>query len=148
MMPLKARIAEDMKTALKARETVRLSAIRMLHSEIRKKEVDERVTLDEPAIITVIERMIKQRKESLRQFEAAGRADLAEVERTEITVLCAYLPERMGEAEIDAAIAAAIRASGATSARDMGKLMAILKPQLAGKADMALVSQRVKAQLG
>lgn len=147
-MSLKARITEDMKTAMKAKETVRLGAIRLLLAAIKQKEVDEQIALDEAGIVAVIEKMTKQRKDSLSQYEAAGRTDLAEVERAEITVLAAYLPEKMGEAEINAAINAAVAATGAASAADMGKLMGVLKPQLAGKADMALVSKLVKAKLG
>ncbi len=147
-MSLKARITEDMKTAMKAKETVRLGAIRLLLAAIKQKEVDEQIELDEAGIVAVIEKMTKQRKDSLSQYEAAGRTDLAEVERAEITVLAAYLPEKMGEAEINAAIEAAVAATGAASAADMGKLMGVLKPQLAGKADMALVSKLVKAKLG
>lgn len=147
-MSLKARITEDMKTAMKAKETVRLGAIRLLLAAIKQKEVDEQIELDETGIVAVIEKMTKQRKDSLSQYEAAGRTDLAEVERAEITVLAAYLPEKMGEAEINAAIEAAVAATGAASAADMGKLMGVLKPQLAGKADMALVSKLVKAKLG
>lgn len=147
-MSLKARITEDMKTAMKAKETVRLGAIRLLLAAIKQKEVDEQIELDEAGIVAVIEKMSKQRKDSLSQYEAAGRTDLAEVERAEITVLAAYLPEKMGEAEINAAIDAAAAATGAASAADMGKLMGVLKPQLAGKADMALVSKLVKAKLG
>ncbi len=147
-MSLKARITEDMKTAMKAKETVRLGAIRLLLAAIKQKEVDEQIELDEAGIVAVIEKMTKQRKDSLSQYEAAGRTDLAEVERAEITVLAAYLPEKMGETEINAAIDAAVAATGAASAADMGKLMGVLKPQLAGKADMALVSKLVKAKLG
>lgn len=147
-MSLKARITEDMKTAMKAKETVRLGAIRLLLAAIKQKEVDEQIELDEAGIVAVIEKMTKQRKDSLSQYEAAGRVDLAEVEKAEIAVLAAYLPEKMGEAEINAAIDAAVAATGAASAADMGKLMGVLKPQLAGKADMALVSKLVKAKLG
>jgi uncharacterized protein YqeY len=147
-MNLRTRITEDMKIAMKARETARLAAIRLLWAAIRKKEVDERVELDDNGIIAVIEKQVKQNKDSLSQYEAAGRSDLVDKEQTEITIFSAYLPEKMGEAEIDAAIAAAVAATGATDARDMGKLMGVLKPQLAGKADMALVSKRVKATLG
>lgn len=147
-MTLKARITEDMKTAMKARETLRLGAIRLLLAAIKQKEVDERTELDDAAIVAVIEKMTKQRKDSLSQYQAAGRTDLAEVEQAEITVLAAYLPEKMDEAGINAAIDAAMAATGAASAADMGKLMAVLKPQLAGKADMARVSKLVKARLG
>lgn len=146
-MPLKTRITDDMKTAMKARDTARLGAIRLLLAAIKQKEVDTRTELDDAGIVAVIEKMVKQRKDSLAQYEAAGRADLAEVERAEIAVLAGYLPEKLGAAEIDAAIDAAMAACGASAPADMGKLMAVLKPQLAGKADMALVSQRVKARL-
>jgi uncharacterized protein YqeY len=147
-MSLKARVSEEMKIALKAKETVRLSALRLLLSAIRQKEIDEQTELDDNGVIAVIEKMVKQRKDSLSQYEAAGRADLAEVEQTEITVLSAYLPEKMSEAEIRAAIDDAVAATGATGPKDMGKLMGALKPLLAGKADMALLSKLVKARLG
>ncbi|GHT89616.1 aspartyl-tRNA amidotransferase subunit B [Betaproteobacteria bacterium] len=147
-MSLRSRIQDDMKTALKAKETVRLGAIRLLMSEMRRKEVDERIELDDAGIAAVIDKMIKQRKDSLSQFTAAGRMDLADRESAEIDTLNAYLPEKMSEAEIAAAIDAAIAVTGAARAADMGKLMAVLKPQLAGKADMALVSGLVKARLG
>lgn len=147
-MSLKARITEDMKLAMKAKETVRLGAIRLLLAAIKQREVDERIELDEAGILSIIEKLTKQRKDSLSQYEAAGRADLAEVEKAEIEVLAAYLPAKLSEAEISAAIDAAVTATGATSPADMGKLMAVLKPQLNGKADMALVSKLVKAKLG
>jgi uncharacterized protein YqeY len=147
-MSLRFRIQEDMKTALKAKQTVRLGAIRMLMAAMRQKEVDERIELDETGIIAVLDKMIKQRKDSLGQFEAAGRMDLADKEREEIETLNAYLPEKMDEAAINAAIDQAIAETGAAKAADMGKLMGVLKPQLAGKADMALVSKLVKARLG
>ena len=150
-MNLRSRIQDDMKTALKAKETARLGAIRLLVSEIRRKEVDERIELDDAGIAAVIDKMIKQRKDSLSQFTAAGRMDLADKESAEIDTLNAYLPEKLGEAAIaaaiDAAVAAAVAATGAAKAADMGKLMAVLKPQLAGKADMGLVSRLVKARL-
>lgn len=150
-MSLRSRIQDDMKTALKAKETARLGAIRLLVSEIRRKEVDERIELDDAGIAAVIDKMIKQRKDSLSQFTAAGRMDLADKESAEIDTLNAYLPEKLGEAAIaaaiDAAVAAAVAATGAAKAADMGKLMAVLKPQLAGKADMGLVSRLVKARL-
>jgi uncharacterized protein YqeY len=136
-----------MKTALKAKETARLGAIRLLMSEMRRKEVDERIELDDAGIAAVIDKMIKQRKDSLAQFTAAGRMDLADKESAEIDTLNAYLPEKLGEAAIAAAIDAAVAATGAAKAADMGKLMAVLKPQLAGKADMTLVSKLVKARL-
>ncbi|MDR3055582.1 MAG: GatB/YqeY domain-containing protein [Zoogloeaceae bacterium] len=146
-MSLRSRIQDDMKTALKAKETARLGAIRLLMSEMRRKEVDERIELDDAGIAAVIDKMIKQRKDSLAQFTAAGRMDLADKESAEIDTLNAYLPEKLGEAAIAAAIDAAVAATGAAKAADMGKLMAVLKPQLAGKADMTLVSKLVKARL-
>ena len=146
-MSLKARITEDMKTAMKAKEAGRLAAIRLLLAAIKQKEVDERTELDDAAVSTVIEKLVKQRKDSVTQFEAAGRADLADVEKAEIAILSAYLPEKMGSDEIAAAVTAAVAATGAKGPADMGKLMAVLKPQLAGKADMAEVSKLVKAAL-
>ena len=146
-MSLKARITEDMKTAMKAKEAGRLAAIRLLLAAIKQKEVDERTELDDAAVSTVIEKLVKQRKDSITQYEAAGRADLADVEKAEIAILSAYLPEKMGSDEIAAAVTAAVAATGAKGPADMGKLMAVLKPQLAGKADMAEVSKLVKAAL-
>lgn len=146
-MSLKARITEDMKTAMKAKETARLSTIRLLLAAIKQKEVDERVELDDAAVAAVIEKLVKQRKDSVTQYEAAARQDLADAEKQEITVLAAYLPEKMGSDEVAAAVAAAVAQTGAKSPADMGKLMAVLKPQLAGKADMAEVSKLVKAAL-
>ena len=146
-MSLKARISEDMKSAMKAKETARLAAIRLLLAAIKQKEVDERVELDAAAVNAVIEKLVKQRKDSVTQYEAAGRQDLADAEKAEITVLSAYLPEKMSNEEIAAAVAAAVAQTGASGAADMGKLMAVLKPQLAGKADMAEVSKLVKAAL-
>ncbi len=146
-MSLKARITEDMKTAMKAKEAGRLAAIRLLLAAIKQKEVDERTELDDAAVSTVIEKLVKQRKDSVTQYEAAGRIDLADVEKAEITILSAYLPEKMGSDEISAAVTAGVAATGAKSPADMGKLMAVLKPQLAGKADMAEVSKLVKTAL-
>ena len=146
-MSLKARITEDMKTAMKAKEAGRLAAIRLLLAAIKQKEVDERTELDDAAVSTVIEKLVKQRKDSVTQYEAAGRADLADVEKAEIAILSAYLPEKMGSDEIAAEVTAAVAATGAKGPADMGKLMAVLKPQLAGKADMAEVSKLVKAAL-
>lgn len=146
-MSLKARITEDMKSAMKAKETARLAAIRLLLAAIKQKEVDERVELDDAAVSAVIEKLVKQRKDSVSQYEAAGRQDLADAEKSEIAVLSAYLPEKMSNEEIAAAVAAAVAQTGATGPADMGKLMAVLKPQLAGKADMAEVSKLVKAAL-
>ena len=146
-MSLKARITEDMKTAMKAKEAGRLAAIRLLLAAIKQKEVDERTELGDAAVSTVIEKLVKQRKDSVTQYEAAGRVDLADVEKAEITILSAYLPEKMGSDEISAAVTAAVAATGAKGPADMGKLMAVLKPQLAGKVDMAEVSKLVKAAL-
>ena len=146
-MSLKARITEDMKTAMKAKEAGRLAAIRLLLAAIKQKEVDERAELDDAAISAVIEKLVKQRKDSVTQSDAAGRADLADVEKAEIAILSAYLPEKMGSDEIAAEVTAAVAATGAKGPADMGKLMAVLKPQLAGKADMAEVSKLVKAAL-
>jgi len=146
-MSLRERINEDMKAAMKARETAKLSAIRLLLSAVKQKEVDERITLDDAAVIAVVEKLNKQRKDSVTQYEAAGRNDLANAEKFEITVLAAYLPEQMGADELTAAVDAALAETGATAPSDMGKLMAVLKPRLAGKADMAAVSQIVKDRL-
>jgi len=146
-MSLKARITEDMKSAMKAKETARLSAIRLLLAAIKQKEVDERVELDEAAVTAVIEKLVKQRKDSVAQYEAANRQDLADVEKAEIAILAAYLPEKMSSEETAAAVAAAVAETGAKGPADMGKLMAVLKPRLAGKADMAEVSKLVKAAL-
>ena len=146
-MSLKARITEDMKTAMKAKETEKLSAIRLLLAAVKQKEVDERVELDDNAVIAVIEKLTKQRKDSVTQYEAVGRQELADAEKFEITVLGAYLPEKMSAADTAAAVAAAVAETGASGPADMGKLMAVLKPRLAGKADMADVSKLVKAAL-
>ena len=146
-MSLKARITEDMKSAMKAKEAAKLAAIRLLLAAIKQKEVDERVELDDTGIAAVIEKLVKQRKDSVTQYEAANRQDLADVEKAEIAILATYLPEKMSSAEVAAAVQAAVAQTGATGPADMGKLMAVLKPQLAGKADMAEVSKLVKAAL-
>ena len=146
-MSLKARITEDMKAAMKAKEAAKLSAIRLLTAAIKQKEVDERVELDDTAVAAVIEKLVKQRKDSVTQYEAANRQDLADIEKAEIEILSAYLPEKMGSEEVAAAVAAAVAQTGAKGPADMGKLMGVLKPQLAGKADMAEVSKLVKAAL-
>jgi len=146
-MSLKARITEDMKSAMKAKETAKLGAIRLLLAAIKQKEVDERVELDEAGVNAVIEKLVKQRKDSVTQYEAANRQDLADVEKAEIAILAAYLPEKMSAEETAAAVAAAVAETGAKGPTDMGKLMAVLKPRLAGKADMAEVSKLVKAVL-
>ena len=146
-MSLKARITEDMKAAMKAKEAAKLSAIRLLTAAIKQKEVDERIELDNAAVAAVIEKLVKQRKDSVTQYEAANRQDLADIEKAEIEILSAYLPEKMSSEEVAAAVAAAVAQTGAKGPADMGKLMGVLKPQLAGKADMAEVSKLVKAAL-
>lgn len=147
-MTLKARITEEMKTAMRARETARLSTIRLLLAAMKQKEVDERVELTDADIVGIIDKMIKQRRESIVQFEKGGRAELAAAERAEIDVLQSYMPQRLSDAEIDGLIDAAISNAGASGPAAMGKVMAALKPQLAGRADMGQVSARVKARLG
>jgi len=146
-MSMKQQLTDDMKAAMKAGEKHKLGVIRLINAAIKQKEVDERVELDDTAVIAVLDKMVKQRKDSVTQFVAADREDLAEIERAEIVVIEAYLPAKMGEAEIVAAIQAAIAETGATGAADMGKLMGALKPKLAGQADMGLVSKLVKQLL-
>lgn len=147
-MTLKTRIAEDVKAAMKAREAQRLGALRLLAAAIKQREVDERIELDDAQVVGVIEKMIKQRRDSIQQYEAGRRADLAAQERFELQVLAAYLPQQADDAEIDAAIAAAVAATGAKGMADMGKVMAQVKSKLAGRAEMGAVSARVKAKLG
>ncbi len=144
---LKERITEDMKSAMKARETERLAAIRLLLAAIKQREVDDRITLDDAAVAAVVDKLIKQRRDSLSQYEQAGREDLAAVERAEIDVLTPYLPAQMSTDEVAAAIKAAIAQTGAGGPADMGKVMGVLKPQLAGKTDLSAVSQQVKSAL-
>ena len=146
-MSLKTQLTDDMKTAMKAGEKARLGVIRLINAAIKQKEVDERVEMDDAAVLAVLEKMVKQRRDSISQFDAAGREDLSVIERDEMAIIELYLPAKMGEAEIVAAIDAAIAQTGATGAADMGKLMAVLKPQLAGKADMGDVSKLVKQKL-
>ena len=146
-MSLKARINEDMKTAMKARETARLAAIRLLLAAIKQKEVDERIDLDDTAVIQVIEKMLKQRRDSIGQYEAARRQDLADAEKFEVEVLSAYMPQSLSPAEVEAAVVAALAESGATGMADMGKVMALVKPRVAGRADMGEVSRLIKAKL-
>ncbi len=147
-LSLKERIQDEMKAAMRARDSARLSAIRLLLAAVKQKEIDERVTLDDAAVIGVVEKMLKQRRESIAQYEQAAREDLARVERFEIGVLDAYLPKQMDASEIEQAVTAAVAESGAQGVRDMGKAMALLKARLAGRADMAKVSAMVKARLG
>jgi hypothetical protein len=146
-MDLKARIIEDMKTAMRAREAARLSAIRLLLAAIKQREVDERIELDDAAVLSVIEKMLKQRRDSIQQYAAAARQDLADAEQFEVQVLGAYLPAAMTAEEVRAAVAEAVAATGAASMQDMGKVMALLKPRLAGRAEMGQVSSLVKAAL-
>ena len=146
-MSLKQQLTEDMKAAMKAGEKDRLGVIRLVNAAIKQKEVDERVEMTDPLVLAVLEKMVKQRKDSITQYEAAGREDLAAVERYELSVIDGYLPAKLGEAEILAAIDAAIQETGAAGPADMGKLMAVLKPKLAGQADMGEVSKLVKQRL-
>jgi len=146
-MPLKDRITADMKDAMRARDSARLSTIRLLQAAIKQREVDERKDMTDADVLAIIDKMVKQRRDSITQFEAGKRLDLADAERAEVVLLSGYLPQQMTDAEIDAAIAAAIARTGAAGAAGMGKVMAELKPQLAGRADMAAVSARAKARL-
>ncbi len=146
-MSLKARITEDMKAAMRAKESARLSAIRLLLSAMKQREVDERIELSDADVMGIIEKMIKQRRESIIQYEKGGRADLADAEKFEVGVLTAYLPQQMSEAEVGQVIDAAMAETGAKAMADMGKVMAILKPKLAGRADMGRVSALIKAKL-
>jgi uncharacterized protein YqeY len=146
-MSLKDQINDHMKSAMRARETERLGTIRLLLAAIKQREVDDRVMLDDAGITAVVDKMIKQRKDSISQFEAAGRTDLADKERAELAILSAYMPEQLSAEAIAAEVQAAITASGAAGPQDMGKVMGVLKPKLAGKADMTAVSAQVKAAL-
>ncbi|WP_369936031.1 GatB/YqeY domain-containing protein [Xanthomonas tesorieronis] len=146
-MTLKQQLTDDMKAAMKSGDKHSLGVIRLINAAIKQKEVDERVEMDDAAVLAVMDKMVKQRKDSVNQYAAAGREDLAAIEREEIVVIERYLPAKLGEAEIVAAIQTAIAQTGASSAADMGKLMAVLKPALAGKADMGQVSVLVKQQL-
>ncbi|HUU71554.1 MAG TPA: GatB/YqeY domain-containing protein [Burkholderiales bacterium] len=147
-MGLKAQVSDDMKAAMRAREAPRLSAIRLLLAAIKQREVDERRELDDNEIVAVVEKMIKQRRESISQYEKASRADLAEAEKFELGVLQTYMPQQLSDAEVEAAVVAALAESGAQGMRDMGKVMAILKPELSGRADLSAVSAMVKSRLG
>lgn len=146
-MSLKVRITDDMKTAMRARDTARLGTIRLLLAAVKQREVDERIDLGDDAVVSIVEKLIKQRKDSIGQFEAAGRDDLVTAEQAELLVLQAYLPEQLSPAEIETAVAAAIAESGASSVKDMGKVMGLLKTSLAGRADMGQVSAHIKARL-
>lgn len=148
MPSLKDRITEDMKNAMRAKDSERLGTIRMITSAIKQREVDERITLDDTQVLAVIEKMIKTRKESIVQFQSGGREDLVAKEQKEVDLLQAYMPEQLSEADLDALIADAIAASGASSIKDMGKVMGIVKQKAQGRADMGAVSGKIKAKLG
>ncbi len=147
-MALRDRITEEMKTAMRAGAKERLATIRLALAAIKQREVDERITLDDTQVLAVLEKMIKQRREAITQFESGGRADLVAKETAEIDVLQSYLPAQMSDAEVDALIAEAIAATGATTMKDMGKVMAAVKPKAQGRADMGAVSARIKQKLG
>jgi uncharacterized protein YqeY len=146
-MSLKEHITEDMKSAMRAKDTARLSALRLLLAAIKQREVDERITLTDGDVVAVIEKMLKQRRDSIAQFEAAKRDDLVQAEQFEVAVLQAYMPQALSQAEVESAVVAAIAQAGAAGPQDMGKVMAVLKPALAGRADMGKVSALVKAKL-
>ena len=147
-MSLKARILDDIKSAMKAREGERLGALRLISAAIKQREVDERIDMQDTDVLAVLEKMVKQRRESISQFDAAGRQDLADKERFELAVIGAYLPEPLDAAHLEAEVKAAIAEAAASTPRDMGAVMALLRPRLLGRADMAVVSQQVKALLG
>jgi uncharacterized protein YqeY len=147
-MSLKERITEDMKAALRAGEKDRLGCIRMINAAIKQREVDERISLDDAQVLAVLEKMIKQRKEAVAQFQSGGRADLVAKESAEIALISGYLPQQFSEAELDALIAGAIQSTGAASIKDMGKVMGIIKQKAQGRADMAAVGAKIKAKLG
>lgn len=146
-MSLKQRISDDMKSAMKARQSDKLAAIRLLLAAIKQKEVDERVELDDAGVVAVIDKMLKQRRDSISQYEAAQRQDLADKEKFEMDVLMAYMPQQLSAEEIDVLVAKAVADSAAAGMQDMGKVMGLLRPQLAGRADMAQVSASIKAKL-
>ena len=147
-MGLREQITEDMKAAMRAKETGKLNTIRLVIAEIKRREVDERIEInDDQSVVAIVEKLIKQRQDSITQFEAGGRADLADIEKAELVVLAAYMPAGLSDEEIAAEVAAAVTASGAAGPQDMGKVMAIVKPKLAGRADMTVVSALVKKAL-
>ena len=146
-MSLKAQLTDDMKNAMRAKESERLQTIRLILADIKRKEVDERIELTDTQVLAVVEKMIKQRKDSITQFEAGGRQDLADKEKSELAILTAYMPAGLSDAEVAAEVSAAIGISGAVGPQDMGKVMAVLKPKLAGRADMTAVSAQVKKAL-
>jgi uncharacterized protein YqeY len=146
-MSLKQQISDDMKAAMRAKEAGKLATIRLMLAEIKRKEVDERIEVSDEQVVVIIDKMIKQRKDSITQFEAGGRQDLADIEKAELEVLAAYKPAGLSDEAVAAEVAAAVAASGASGPQDMGKVMAIVKPKLAGKADMTVVSALVKKAL-
>ena len=146
-MSLKEQITEDMKAAMRAKDSGRLATIRLLTAAIKQKEVDERIDVSDEQVLAIIEKMNKQRKDSISQFEAGGRQDLAEIEKAELAILSTYMPAALSDAEVQAEVAAAVTAVGAAGPQDMGKVMGVLKPKLAGRADMTAVSAMVKAAL-
>jgi uncharacterized protein len=146
-LTLRDRINEDMKSAMRARDAARLSAIRLLQAAIKQKEVDERIVADDTAVLAIVEKLIKQRKDSIEQFAKAGRTDLVEKEQAELELLAGYLPQQMSDAELAAAVEAAVAESGAAGLQGMGKVMAVLKPRIAGRADMGKASALVKQRL-
>ena len=147
MSELKKRITDDMKSAMKAKDRQALKAVRMILEAIKKKEIDERIELDDAQVMTVIQKMVKQRKDSISQFSDAGRSDLVEIEEAELEIINNYMPEQLSDEEVASVVDKAINDSGANSMKDMGKLMGMLKSQLQGKADMSLVSQLIKSRL-
>jgi uncharacterized protein YqeY len=146
-MSLKEQITEDMKAAMRAKDAARLGTIRLLTAAMKQKEVDERIELTDAHVLAIIEKMIKQRKDSISQFEAGGRQDLADIEKAELSVLSAYMPASLSEEEVRQEVATAVASTGASGPQDMGKVMAVLKPKLAGRADMTVVSGMVKTAL-
>ena len=147
-MALRDQITSDMKEAMKAGDKPRLSVIRLILAAVKQREVDERITLDDAQVLAVLDKMLKQRRESVDQFEKGARQDLADAEKAEIKVIQGYLPAQLSEAELDKLIAEVVAQAGAASVKDMGKVMGILKPKVQGKADMGAVSARIKAKLG
>jgi len=146
-MALREQLNEDIKAAMKAREADKLAALRLMLAAVKQREVDERITLDDAGVVAIVEKMIKQRKDSIAQYEKAARQDLADKEKYEISVIEAYLPRQLSQSEVEAVIAEAIASTGAKSPADMGKVMGVVKPKLAGKADMGRVSAMVKSKL-
>ena len=146
-MSLKEQLTDDMKAAMRAKESARLATVRLIIAEVKRKEVDEQTELNDEQVVAVIEKMVKQRKDSISQFEAGGRADLAEIEKGELAILSAYMPAGLSDEEVAAEVAAAVASTGAAGPQDMGKVMGVLKPKLAGRADMTVVSGLVKKAL-